>query len=269
MSDILPLISVVIPSYNHAAYVGEAIRSVSEQVREGFVLEIIVIDDGSTDGSAELLMNLQKQGTADFKLVLKSNEGLCRTLNRAILEHSTGDFVAVIASDDMWHPRKLSKQLKMLYDNPHCALCYSNARTFGENRRSGWSSTFLFSGNIKNLLTIYNFVPAGTMFFKRQLYDAVGGFDETGLKLEDWDFLLRASAHTKFCYINEGLLLYRVHGESSLTKMRANGTLFVEKMKVLQKNKDMTNPILRAISTCLHFGLDRVMRPTLSKIEIN
>ncbi|MFD9899651.1 glycosyltransferase family 2 protein [Mesorhizobium sp. UC22_110] len=260
-------VSVVIPSYNHATYVIDAIGSVIRQKKGGFELDLIVIDDGSTDGSVELLKRLHGADTSAFRLVTKHNEGLCRTLNRAIREHAVGSHIAVLASDDMWRADKLRTQLVALQQAPDCELCYSNAETFGEGRREGRSSSFLFSGAVKPWLTVYNFVPAGTMLFTRRLFDKIGGFDETGLKLEDWDFLLRASAHTRFCCVRENLLLYRVHSESSLIKMRRTGTLFGEKMKVLKKNISITSPFLRLVSTCLHFGLDRILRPVLYRIE--
>lgn len=261
------VISVIIPSYNHIDYVGEAIKSVFEQLRNDFSLELIVVDDGSTDGSTDYLRQLEESGDYSFKLVLKSNEGLCRTLNRAISEYSSGEYIAVIASDDMWHPEKLQRQLEHILKHPSSALCYSNARTFGRDRSESRASRFVFSGNVRSRLTLYNFIPAGTIFFTRALYDAVGGFDETGLRLEDWDFLLRASAITEFCYLDEELLLYRLHDESSIAKMREQGSLFEEKMKVLRKNKDILNPVLRYCSICLHFTLDAVLRPFISKLK--
>lgn len=267
MSDNRSVISVIIPSYNHLDYVGDAIRSVSEQVQDTFSLELIVVDDGSTDGSAEFLRKLEASGRYPFKLVLKHNEGLCKTLNRAITEFSSGEYIAVIASDDLWRPEKLKAQLEHILRNPSSALCYSNARTFGRDRGGRRASKFSFAGDVRNMLTLYNFIPAGTICFTRKLYDSIGGFDETGLLLEDWDFLLRASAVTKFCYVDEELLLYRLHDESSIAKMRERGILFEEKMKVLRKNKDILNPVLRYCSICLHFALDAVLRPFISKLK--
>ena len=125
----------------------------------------------------------------------------------------------------------------------------------------------MFSGSVRSILTVYNFVPAGTILFTRHLFDIIGGFDDGDLKLEDWDFLLRASAVTPFCCIRENLLLYRVHSEGSLIRMRRTGILFKEKMKVLRKNRAITSPLLRAVSAILHFGLDQVLRPLLYKLE--
>ena len=267
MASTPAVISVIIPSYNHIDYVGDTISSVSEQIRDAFSIELIVIDDGSTDGSAEFLRRLEESKRYSFKLVLKGNEGLCRTLNRAIREYACGEYIAVIASDDMWHPEKLKRQFEHILKHPLSALCYSNARTFGQDRREGKASRSLFAGNVRNKLTLYNFIPAGTILFTRKLFDSIDGFDETGLRLEDWDFLLRASAVTSFCYLDEELLFYRLHDESSIAKMRKRGILFEEKMKVLQKNKDILNPLLRYCSICLHFILDVVFRPFISKIK--
>ncbi|MHB2266558.1 glycosyltransferase family 2 protein [Aliihoeflea sp. PC F10.4] len=260
-------ISVIIPSYNHKSFVEAAIASAVAQEHEGFELETIVIDDGSSDGSVELLRELHSSGKYPFELVTKANEGLCRTLNRAIREHSTGDLVAVLASDDMWTPDKLRVQVEILSQNPQAELCFSNAQTFGKEGQAGNSSAFLFSGRVLRPLTIYNFIPAGTMLFTRALFDRIGGFDETGLKLEDWDFLLRAAAVTQFCNSPRNLLLYRVHDESSLERMRRAGTLYDEKMKVLAKNREITNPVLRMISSVLHFALDRVYRPLRYRMQ--
>jgi alpha-1,3-rhamnosyltransferase len=264
----VPIISVIVPSYNHAAYVEDAIKSVADQEPGNFKIDLIVIDDGSTDSSPALLEQLRASGKYDFKLVLKSNEGLCKTLNRAVREHAVGSYIAVLASDDMWKPEKLRVQLDLLRRTEASEICFSNAETIGAGGRKGQSSTCMFTGKIKPILTIYNFVPAGTILFTRALFDKVGGFDENGLRLEDWDFLLRASHATSFCCVKENLLIYRVHSEGSLIKMRRSGSLFDEKMKVLQKNSAITSGALRSLSTVIHFCLDRIVRPILYKLEI-
>jgi alpha-1,3-rhamnosyltransferase len=267
MKNPCDIISVVIPSYNHARYVIETIRSVSQQALGAFEVQVIVIDDGSTDGSMELLSSLVDTQEFTFQLVLKRNEGLCRTLNRAVTEHARGNYIAVIASDDMWHPEKLKLQFEHLQRHPNAELCYSNAKTFGVDIKSGKSSKYLFSGRVLDKLTVYNFIPAGTILFTRGLYDRIGGFDETGLRLEDWDFLLRASSETEFCYVDMELLLYRLHEESAIAKMRQKGILFSEKYKVLKKNKKLLNPFLFVCSCCLHYTFDHILRPCVSKFK--
>jgi alpha-1,3-rhamnosyltransferase len=99
------------------------------------------------------------------------------------------------------------------------------------------------------------------------LFDEIGGYDLKGLKLEDWDFLIRAARRTPFCCVNEELLFYRQHGESAISKMRASGTLFEEKMKVLRKNRALLNPLIFAGAVTMGFALDRVMRPLMAKLR--
>lgn len=260
-------VSVIIPSYNHERYIGEALSSVLGQVGNNYALEVIVIDDGSTDCSVDVLKALHSSSTVPFELVLKKNEGLCKTLNRAINDYATGEYIAIIASDDVWCLDKLTKQIEHLKNNADSELCYSNAKVFGTNVREKKSSKFLFSGHVKSVLTLYNFIPAGTILFSKGLYEAVGGFDQNGLLLEDWDFLLRASSETKFCYLDDELLFYRQHGESAIAKMRRGGYLYAEKMKVLKKNRAILNPCLNAASSCLHFILDVLLRPVLIKLK--
>ncbi len=258
-------VSVVIPSYNHKDFVVDAIRSVAEQKGDSFKIQLLVIDDGSTDGSVELLSAMAENNRYRFQFVAKENEGLCRTLNRAIREYAQGDLIAVLASDDMWRDDKLEQQVTLFRQKADCELCFSNARTFSERGPGPRSSKWLFDGDVRNWLALYNFVPAGTILFSRKLFDEVGGFDETGLRLEDWDFLLRAAAVTNFCYVDQDLLLYRLHAASSIARMRGANILFSEKMKVLQKNTHLINPALRLMSVALHFLLDCVWRRIAKK----
>jgi alpha-1,3-rhamnosyltransferase len=262
-----PLISVIIPSYNHAKYVADTVRSVCHQERDGFDIEVIVLDDGSTDNSVEVLKLLKESGECDFKLVIKSNEGLCRTLNRGIVEHATGQYITLIASDDMWVRDKLLVQFRLLQQNPNCRLCFSNSATLGARESARGRAPFLAGGWVKSKLTLINFIPGGTVMYERPLFDEIGGYDTTGLKLEDWDFLLRASNVTPFCYSPRKLLLYRVHDEGALIGMRRSGALFAEKMKVLQKNRAITSATLRFVSRCIHFTLDCIIRPIRYRLK--
>jgi len=265
----VPIVSVIMPSYNHKDYVLDAIESVINQRGVDFELDLVVIDDGSTDGSVDLLKQLHLERKEAFQLVIKDNEGLCKTLNRAVSHYAKGDYIAIIASDDMWAPEKLSTQLRCLLNSPEYGLCYSNAQLFGEVSAPRRSSRFLFSGQVKSLLTLYNFIPAGTVLYRRSLFDAIGGYDTTGLLLEDWDFLIRAANKTRFIAIDSDLLLYRIHGESSLAKMRQRGILYAEKRKVLVKNSAILNPLLRQVALVTHFALDVLLRKAFPSIKLS
>lgn len=264
-----PLISVIVPCYNHAAYVADTIRSICNQERDGFDVEVIVLDDGSSDNSVEVLQQLKESGECEFKLIIKSNEGLCRTLNRGISEHASGQYISLIASDDMWVKDKLLVQFRLLQQNSGTRLCFGNSTTLGAVDQTRGRAPFLLGGWVKSKLTLINFIPGGTVIYDRSLFDEIGGYDTTGIKLEDWDFLLRASNVTPFCYSPRKLLHYRVHDEGALIGMRRSGTLFDEKMKVLDKNRAIISPSLRFVSICIHFTLDRVVRPFLYRLKAN
>lgn len=264
-----PIVSVIIPSYNHAEYIEDAITSVLNQEPGGYNLDLIVIDDGSTDDSAKIIQQLRLSSSINFKFIQKQNEGVSKTLNRAIIEHADGDYIAILASDDLWASNKIKLQLDCLARHPKCELTYCNATTFGNGFKQGKAQRAQLTGWVKGVLTVYNFIPAGSVMYKRNLFDKIGGYDENGMKLEDWDFILRAANVTPFCRLKEALLYYRIHDNSSIARMRLNGTLFSEKQKVMRKNKDILNPFLRAFSLTLHYFHGKVAkRAAVSKLKV-
>jgi alpha-1,3-rhamnosyltransferase len=259
-----PTVSIVIPSYNHRLYVEQAVESAVGQSGEGFRLEVLVVDDGSTDGSPELLSALSSR--LGFRLVLKRNEGLCATLNRAVREHAKGDFIAIMASDDIMIQGKVSKQLSELRSNPRAGLVYARARSFTANGEGDVRPNILHRGIVTAPLTIYNFVPAGTVMYSRDVFDAIGGYDRDGMLLEDWDFMIRASRVTEFCAVDEVLLRYRIHDSGAMVKARRDRRLFSEKMKMFRKNRGMINPILYRLAVVAHWTLDVAVRGLLATI---
>ena len=111
MIEIFPLVSVIIPCYNHQNYVEKSLKSVFDQTYKN--IEIIVIDDGSKDNSVNILKELQKNN--HFILECQENMGVCKTLNKAI-SMSKGKYIAILASDDYWDLPKIEKQVKVLKD---------------------------------------------------------------------------------------------------------------------------------------------------------
>lgn len=115
------LVSVVIPAYNHEKYIERAIKSVLEQTYKN--IELIVINDGSTDSTGHVIRKIKKD--FDFIYVNKCNEGLSRTLLRS-LDMANGDYIAFLASDDVYFPNKIERQVEYLNDNPTCCGCCAN-----------------------------------------------------------------------------------------------------------------------------------------------
>jgi alpha-1,3-rhamnosyltransferase len=242
------------PSFNHIAYVEKAIASVVAQSHEA--VQLVVVDDGSTDGSVELLRSLSaKHG---FTLICQENAGVCKTLNRGVREAAKGEFIALLASDDFWHPDKLRLQLEALAASPGSEFCFSQAREFRDEEEAGRIfPRKCYTGKIVNKVFLRQHVPAGTILFSRKLYDVLDGFDES-LKEEDWDFVIRSAAATPFAAVDAPLLNYRAHAANTM-RTRNSHAIFHQKAKILSKNFPLVKPTTWLAAICLHFIHDIVL----------
>lgn len=252
----VPVVSVVMPSYNHVDYIQRAIESVRAQTHGA--VELVVIDDGSTDGSVELLKELQARH--GFTLICQANAGVCRALNRGVREGATGKYIALLASDDLWAPDKLERQLAVLRANPAAEFCFSQAVEFTDDADPAVGRVFparCLRGSVVGKVFLRQHVPAGTMLFSRWLYDELGGFDET-LREEDWDFVIRSAAATPFVAIDAPLLHYRSHAANTM-RTRTGREIFHEKAKILAKNFMLVGPLTWLAAISLHFMHDIVL----------
>ncbi len=251
-----PLITVIMPCYNHELYVERAVMSVLVQTYSR--VELVVVDDGSKDGSVDRLKTLRDR--FGFTLVCQENRGVCRTLNRGIQEYAHGNYIALLASDDFWHPDKLRLQLTELRLHPESEFCFSQAVEFTDESNPDAGTVFprkCLSGDVVHQVFMRQHVPAGTMLFSRQLYDRLGGFDEN-LKEEDWDFVIRSAAATSFVSVNTPLLYYRSHLGNTM-KTRNRTAIFHQKAKILAKNFELVSPWRWLGTICLHFAHDIVI----------
>lgn len=250
-----PKVSVIMPCYNHEAYVENAIFSILNQTYKN--IELIVIDDGSHDESPKRIETLANQ--YGFKFVIQENCGVCKTLNRAIREFSSGDYIAVLASDDYWDIHKIEKQVACLTAKDSSEFCFTQAVEFDSD--SGRELRVFpkkpLVGNVLNKVFVRQHVPAGSIMFSRKLFDKLNGFDEN-LKEEDWDFVIRAAAETEFSAINETLFFYRSHALNTM-KSRPRRQIFHDKAKILSKNYLLVSPSIWLFSMLLHFFYDHAL----------
>jgi alpha-1,3-rhamnosyltransferase len=251
MND-LPLVSVIIPCYNHEKYLEQSILSVINQTYKN--IELIVIDDGSKDKSVELIKNLQK--TSDFKFIAQENIGVCKTLNKAV-KLSVGKYISILASDDYWEITKIEKQVNIL-ENSNSEFCFTQAIEFDEKEKKEIFPKEVNLDRINKTIFVKNIIPAGTIFFTRNLYNQLNGFDEN-LKMEDWDFVIRSSYLTNFSFIKEPLLYYRSH-DSNIMKTRPRRETYRDKVVMLSKNFNLTSPWIWYFSISLHFFYDIVYK---------
>ncbi|MDM4018850.1 glycosyltransferase [Roseiconus lacunae] len=210
MSSFRPSVSVIIPTYNCADYIGEAIDSVLNQ--SVVASEVIVIDDGSTDDTLDKLAKFRS--APGFQLLTQRNAGPHVARNRAI-RVSSGSLIAFLDSDDIWYPNKLERQLKCFEGRQGLGVVYTARNWIDSNGHPihedlvAWKAV---RGDcpVGELLS-QNCVPMTTAMTHRETFDQVGWFDETLPCASDWDFWLRASCRCWFDCVDERLAAHRMH----------------------------------------------------------
>jgi alpha-1,3-rhamnosyltransferase len=193
MSD-RPLVSVIMPAYNHEAYVERAIRSVVGQTYRN--IELIVVDDGSTDRTWDVIRRVRAATGEAFQIYSRSNHGVAATLNFGI-QRSAGAFVAPLASDDAFVPEKTEWQLALFAaSGPQVGLVHGSSYIdFGQGRIVASHGQFrpAVGACLRDLITQDAGVVSTTCMFRRAAYNRAGGFDES-MVAEDVDFYVGLAA---------------------------------------------------------------------------
>jgi glycosyltransferase involved in cell wall biosynthesis len=213
-----PKVSVVIPLYNRERYIERTIESVLSQTYSN--VELIVVDDGCTDQSLDLveqyasrLVCLEHPG--------RINRGQSAAINLG-LRKCTGKYVAILDSDDLFAPTKIERQVAYLETRPNVGLVYSNGTAIDEHDRPLYP---IFNpghhppkGPEEILKDCFIGCPSSTLV-RKTLFETVGPFDESLRAAQDHDMLIRLLEHAPVGYIQDFLWSYRIHGESiSATK---------------------------------------------------
>jgi glycosyltransferase involved in cell wall biosynthesis len=223
----MPQVSVVIPTYNRRQLIEKAIESVLAQTYSDW--EIVVIDNGSTDGTDKHL--LAKYGNTLRLIRLDTNVGIPKGRNVGIRE-ARGGYVALLDSDDYWKPNKLSRQMRCFEEDPsygmvatQCSSVTPDGSTRERNRpgKSGWVLVDLFKAN---------FIRTSSAVIKKEVLDSIGLFDEELAECEEYDLWLRVASKWPIGFINEPLTVYLDNPEG-VSVDRLRGRLF--RQKVLEK----------------------------------
>jgi glycosyltransferase involved in cell wall biosynthesis len=201
----MPLVSVVIPSYNAARFVGDAVRSVLAQNYPNF--EVLVIDDGSTDDTRQVME--QFAGDARVRYYYQTNRGESGARNTGI-QIARGDFIAYCDADDLWEPRKLEQQMPCFNGRPELGVVYTNTVHVDVNNQPVETyQTTRYNGKIADKLLLQNFVTGATSIIRKKYFDVVGGYDESLRTCQDYDMWLRLSAVCEFFYLDVVTYRYR------------------------------------------------------------
>jgi len=195
-----PLVSVIIPTYNRAWILLEAVESVLSQTYENY--ELIVVDDGSTDNTRLLLKSFQ-----DICVVSQENRGVSAARNRGI-EAAVGDYLAFLDSDDLWLPEKLDSQMEFFKTHPKAMICQTqeiwirNGKRINPKERHRKASGMFFERSLELCL-----VSPSAVVIKRDLLKDVGRFDEDLPACEDYDLWLRIGAQYPVFLVDKALVI--------------------------------------------------------------
>ncbi len=224
-SESLPRVSVILLSYNYAAYLSEALASVFKQTHP--VFECLVVDDGSTDGSWDMLLQWQARYPAIIRLFMHPGRGHCGLVAsyRLALSKVTGDMVAFIESDDLWEKKNLEDKIRMTRKYPEAGVVYADYRPFGLWRGVFYWGLYAWANRLTTpankpfdalpLLLKRNIVASFTHFMVRRKLLAGIAFPPDNTKNFDWWVLAHLAAVTRFCFIPRRLTRWRIHPQSA------------------------------------------------------
>lgn len=235
MSDkeIHKTVSVIVPVYNRAHYVAETIESILAQTYSN--IELILINDGSTDSSLQVLREYQHRHPDKIVVIDQENQGQITARNNGI-SRAKGEFIAFLDSDDLWYPEKLELQLPLLKNE--VALVYSAIENIDENGRvleQEYCDESLVAEMYAALL-VQNRMTGGSVVVTKQALDDVGLFDPEFKAAENWDLWLRICRKYRAALVNKVLVKYRIHPGN----MSANSLLMLEaKEKIIRKHSSL------------------------------
>ena len=206
----MPLVSIIVPVYNGASTIRETLDSVLQQSVEAF--ELIVIDDGSTDNTLEVVASFNDPRLSVFTY---PNAGVATTRNRGVT-HASAEYISFIDADDLWTPDKLARQLDAFERSPNAAVAYSWTDYIDQTGQFiAHDQQVTFSGNVYGELLCRDFLEsASNVTIRRQAFLDVGGFDSSLSGAADWDFFLRLAKCYDFVAVPYLGVLYRISNSS-------------------------------------------------------
>lgn len=214
----MPKVSVIIPTYNRADLLGEAIASVLAQSYRDF--EIIVADDGSTDHTAEVVEQYIAQEGERVRYLALPHRGQPAAPRNSAIAVAQGEFISLLDSDDLYLPNKLALQVPPMEANSNIGLVYSNGHYFFDDPTEilGYVQDGLPtpSGNVFADLLRGNFIATNVILVRRALFQQLGGFSEDPALLvsEDYDLWLRMAMEHEFLYVPGDVAAIRRHGHN-------------------------------------------------------
>ena len=251
----IPLVSVVIPVYNGSEFISETISSVLSQEFTDY--EIIVVDDGSTDNSAEIIASFSEK----VRYFKKANGGQASARNTGIL-NALGKYIAFLDADDLWVMEKLKIEVEVL-ESSKAKWIYSDAFAFsgdiGNILYKFSNNLTQYEGDILESLIISCFIPSPTPIVEKGVFKVTGLFNEDPKmrNREDWDMWLRIAARYPVKLVSQPLAYYRVHSSSATGSEKrfssVNGYLLTIE-EAVKREPIRLGPLRNKVLSKLYFG---------------
>jgi glycosyltransferase involved in cell wall biosynthesis len=213
-----PLLSVIIPSYNRAGFLREALESVLNQTYfqsiPGQSWELIVIDDGSTDSTREVLESYGSR--VDYHCLPHS--GVSAARNRG-LQLVSGEYIAFLDSDDLWKPEKISVQMDYMQDHPEAVVCCTGEIWIRKGKFVNPKKKHRkYSGMIFDKVLLLCLLSLSSALFRSRIFHEIGVFDESLPVCEDYDLGIRIAAHYPMTFLDNPLIIKRGGHSDQLSK---------------------------------------------------
>lgn len=242
------LVSIGVMVYNHEAYIGDCLNSILQQDYSN--IELIILDDASTDKSREIIDTYYEKLQQKFQKVVliyhEKNGGKVTANENEIIRHACGYFYKGISGDDLMMPQYISSLVNCMQNDPDIAVVYSNGyvvdddfklgERFGRKKILSQKPVNDIGENVFKRLMLRNWIPAPTAMFRKNIFDKYGLYDES-IPYEDYEYWLRVSRKEKLYYLDRELILYR-KSVDSMSNFRGKNAK--KKLKTAMHSDQMT-----------------------------
>lgn len=257
------LVSIIVPCFNAERWVGEAIQSCFDQTYR--LIEIIVVDDGSTDHSREIVLDIAKNANVSVKLIERPHKGACAARNQG-LAAAAGEYVQFLDADDLMSPRKIELQVAFAVQNPEAVPC--GPWLWLRQSNGGWTTEqpkqhMSRAGDFIHEWLEGNYFASHCFLWPRKVLVELGGWDESLSSIQDGDLFIRALLKdVQFCVVPESVVYYRkghtgtsVSSEKSLDSLKSRGRVLDKVQAALESRGDLQK--YRMVLAQSHYALAR------------
>ena len=250
-------VSVIIPAYNGQAFIGDAVRSVL--VQSNIKIEIVVVDDGSSDSTAAVIRQFP-----EVSYLRKANGGVASARNLGI-ENAKYDLIALLDQDDRFLPGKLAAQVELMTANPAVVLTHTDVRVIDADGLPAADNRLAMRGGLKPpsgdvLIQLFkgNFVFACTAVFRKSVAEQAGLFDARLWGVDDYHLWMKLARHGPIVHVPEVLAEYRWHGSNASSDYQL---MAVGKLRACQSLLDLVeqDPLGKDVAAFRHLFLRRVI----------